>query len=123
MTIEPAALVGGWAKGVVGGPDSSLTLSVDVTNTGTRRGSEVVQVYVEQPGDDPTRPIRQLAAFQRVDVEPGATEQADIVVPTRAFRRWGTDGWYVPAGEHRILVGRSSRSLALAGSLDVPVAT
>jgi beta-glucosidase len=112
MTIAPA--------GVDGGLGSSVTVSVDVTNTGERGGSEVVQVYVEQPGDDPARPVRQLAAFQRVEVDAGVTAHADIVVPARAFRRWSADGWIVPAGEHRILVGRSSRSLEPVGTLDLP---
>ena len=120
MTIAPAGLEAGTEAGLDDGPGSSLTVSVDVTNTGSRAGSEVVQVYVEPPGDDPTRPIRHLAAFQRVHVAAGTTEHADIVVPRRAFRRWSNDGWIVPAGEHRILIGRSSRSLEPVGTLDVP---
>jgi beta-glucosidase len=115
MTIAPA--------GLDGGADSSLTVRVDVTNTGERAGSEVVQVYVEPPDDDPMRPIRQLAAFDRVHVAARATERLDIIVPARAFRRWSNDGWIVPAGEYRILIGRSSRSLDLVGTLDVPEVT
>lgn len=111
MTIVPAGFAGGAA--------SPVTVSVDVTNTGTRAGSEVVQIYVEPAGADPARPVRQLAAFQRVHVEPGATVRADIVVPPRAFRRWSGDRWVNPVGDHRIHVGRSSRALQPVGSLTI----
>ena len=112
FTIEPA--------GVAGGPDSSITISVDVTNTGERPGTDVVQVYVEHDHDNPARPIRQLAAFRKVALDSGATERVDIDVPARAFSRWTADGWAVPPGDHRVLVGRSSRSLVVAGGPDVP---
>jgi beta-glucosidase len=115
FTIEPA--------GVAGAPESSVTVSVDVTNTGARAGTEVVQVYVEPDHNDPARPIRQLAAFRKVRLEAGSTERVDIEVPARAFSRWTDDGWVVPPGEHKVLVGRSSRSLVAVGGLDVPGST
>ena len=58
---------------VEGRIEDGVTVSVDVTNTGDRAGSEVVQVYVEPPPGDPARPLRHLAAFRRVDLAPGAS--------------------------------------------------
>ena len=76
-------------------------------------------MYVEPPGDDAARPLRHLAAFQRVRFEAGETEQVDIEVLPRSFRRWSDGAWIMPPGEHRVLVGRSSRSIAAAGVVTV----
>ncbi len=70
---------------VEGGIDDGVTVSVDVTNTGDRAGSEVVQIYVEPPAGDPARPLRHLAAFRRVDVEAGASAAVRIELGRRAF--------------------------------------
>jgi beta-glucosidase len=87
-----------------------------VTNTGHRRGSEVVQVYVGPPPGDPARPLRHLAGFGRVDLEPGASAVVEIELDRRAFTVW--DGqWTVPPGDYEILVGRSSRDLTTAGTI------
>lgn len=108
FTVEPV--------GLGGAPQDAVTVSVDVSNTGTRAGSEVVQVYVEPVVDDPARPVRTLAGFRRVQLEPGDAERVDIEVPPRAFSLWTDAGWTTPADDFNVLVGRSSRSLALAGT-------
>lgn len=105
--IGPAALTGA--------PGDGVTVSVDVSNTGSRAGSEVVQVYVAHDHTDPTRPMRTLAGFRKVRLEPGVTERVDIEVSPRAFSVWTRDGWSIPAGDHMVLVGRSSRALVPAG--------
>ncbi len=111
FTIEPV--------GVSGDPSAAVAVAADVTNTGRRAGSEVVQVYVEPPDDDAARPLRHLAAFRRVRLEPGETERVDIEVPPRSFRRWIDGAWITPPGAYRVLVGRSSRSIAAAGAVAV----
>ena len=112
FTIEPA--------GLAGDPNEGVTVSVDVTNTGARAGSEVVQVYVESTDDDPARPVRVLAGFSKVRLEPGVTQHVDITVPARAFSAWTASGWTVPAAERRVLVGHSSRALTDAGTVPTP---
>jgi beta-glucosidase len=89
---------------------------VEVTNTGARRGREVVQVYVEPPAGDPARPVRHLAGFERVELDAGASTTVEVVLPPRAFAVWD-GGWTVPAGDYDVLVGRSSRDLARAGTV------
>ncbi len=55
---------------VAGGIEHGVTVDVDVTNTGERAGSEVVQIYVEPPSGDPARPLRHLAGFGRIELGP-----------------------------------------------------
>ena len=64
---------GSGAEGLAEGlnENEELPVTVTVRNTGGRRGREVVQVYLEAPDDDPSRPLRTLAAFATVDVDPG----------------------------------------------------
>ena len=67
--------------------DGSITVTVPVTNTGTRAGDEVVQLYLDEPlGSDP-RPLRTLRAFRRVAVPPGATVNVTLPVPPDAADR------------------------------------
>jgi beta-glucosidase len=97
--------------------DGSVTVTVTVRNTGYRHGREVVQAYHEPPGSDPADPPRTLAAFTAVTAAPGESVTARLIVPRRAFAHWSErDGgtWILPAGEHVIRIGRSSRDLPLA---------
>ncbi|HEX3750167.1 MAG TPA: glycoside hydrolase family 3 C-terminal domain-containing protein [Streptosporangiaceae bacterium] len=94
-----------------------LELTVMTRNTGTRPGRDVVQVYVAPPpGGDPGRPVRTLAGFASVTAEPGATVEARIAVPGRAFERWdeAAGGWVGPPGEYMVSAGHSSRDLPLS---------
>lgn len=113
FTLAPA--------GVSGSPAAGAAISIDVTNDGTWSGTEVVQVYVEAPSaGDPTRPLRMLAGFAKVDLGPGESERVTVELPTRAFSRWvDGSGWVVEPGDHRVLVGRSSRDLAIAHTFTV----
>ncbi len=111
----------------------SVDVGVTVTNIGARRGSEVVQVYVEPISPRLTRPLRELVGFAKVSLDSGASETLSIEIGPRGFayydigdvewdalshggpvpaeaghERRGTPGWYVDPGEYRIVVGRSS---------------
>jgi len=95
----------------VGGDGASV--SVDVTNTGGRHGSEVVQVYVRLVGTDVGRPDRELKGFDKVTLDPGETTTVTIALDERAFAHWDTERgqWHAPAGTYEILVGSSSRAI------------
>lgn len=90
-----------------------VTVEVMVTNTGRRRGSEVVQVYVEAPDGPVARPPRQLAGFAKVTLDPAETTTATVRVPARALAFWDPleSAWQVAEGTHTLWVGRSSRDL------------
>jgi beta-glucosidase len=102
---------------VEGAVDAGATVAVEVANTGERAGSEVVQVYVEPIDGDALRPLRQLAGFRRVRLDPGGTETVEIDLPQRRFEVWRDGGWHAAAASFRIWVGRSSRDLVEAGTI------
>jgi beta-glucosidase len=91
--------------------------AVRIRNSGERRGSEVVQVYVGS--EHPARPARELKAFQRIDLDAGAEGEVTFMLGERAFSGWDTDAgrFGVIPGTHEIAVGRSSRDLRLYESL------
>ncbi|GAA3838896.1 glycoside hydrolase family 3 protein [Amycolatopsis tucumanensis] len=80
---------------------------LDVTNTGQRRGREVVQVYVRAPGEVDVR----LAGFAGVRLEPGETAGVVVALGERVWQRWCGGGWVVPPGGHEVLVGRSAEEI------------
>jgi beta-glucosidase len=107
---------------VVRGRDRSVAVSADVTNTGTRAGSEVVQVYVGTPVSA-NEPPWQLEAFRKVRLAPGQTGRVSFVLGPRAFAQWDSTaaGWTVNAGIYRIGVGDASDRLPLAATV-IPTA-
>ena len=91
------------------GTDEAVDVSVVVTNTGTRAGDEVVQVYLHDPVARVARPVRQLVGFARVHLEPGSS--AELVFDVHADRTAYTDASLdriVEAGEVQFLVGTSA---------------
>ncbi len=99
-----------------------VMVSVPVTNTGSRRGSEVVQCYVGPPRPARlTRPPKELKAFAKVALDPGEEATVTLELDERAFAYWdpgdprvadATAGWRVDAGEYTLHVGRSSADIA-----------
>ncbi len=91
-----------------------MRLSLNVRNTGTRPGKEVVQVYIRPPDG-----VLELKAFAPVWVEPGATQHVELALDQRAFRHWTDHGWHVSPGQYEVLVGRSSVDLPLAALISI----
>jgi beta-glucosidase len=104
-------------------PDGNgrLAVSLDVTNTGTRAGADVVQVYVSAPASA-GEPPKQLKGFAKVQIGAGQTRHVTITLQDRAFSVWSTSGnkWTPVPGAHTVLVGDSSRNLPLKGTVTVP---
>jgi beta-glucosidase len=98
-------------------------VTLDVTNTGTRAGEDVVQLYARFPRSKVERPQKQLRAFQRVAIPPGETRTVRLDVPARDLAYWDVKrkGWTVEPGPVELLVGRSSRDadLTLRATVDV----
>ncbi|SEG85154.1 beta-glucosidase [Nonomuraea solani] len=86
------------------------TVSVAVTNTGTRPGREVVQVYAGPRG--------RLAGFDVVEAEPGQTIIITVFLPERAFQVW-EDGWRTVEGEHTVRAGSSFADLPLSAMVKI----
>jgi beta-glucosidase len=116
------------------------TVRVTVANAGSRTGSEVVQLYVEPVAPAVVRPPKELKAFAKVHLEPGASTTVELVLDDRAFAHWQPDlteyarirdrqsattgfsmgappndppaGWRVEPGDYRLHIGRSSADIA-----------
>ncbi|MCL1801818.1 MAG: glycoside hydrolase family 3 C-terminal domain-containing protein, partial [Promicromonosporaceae bacterium] len=92
--------------------DAACEVSVTVTNTGARAGSEVVQVYLSDRTGALPRPRRELAGFAKVVLGPGESRQVTVPIPAAAFAVWVTDGenrgWQVPSGAFELEVARNS---------------
>ena len=99
----------------------TLTVSVDVTNTGSMAGKEVVQLYVSDVESTVIRPVKELKGFDKVDLQPGETKTVTFTLGKRAYAYWNTliHDWHVESGEFRILVGKSSRDIQLEETVTV----
>ena len=120
----------------------TVTVVVPVTNSGARRGAEVIQVYVGALAPAVVRPPKELKAFAKVWLEPGETVAVTLTLDPRAFAYWdpgntykgalaptavgffGTTpdadpGWRVDPGAYRISIGRSSSDIAHSTDMEV----
>ncbi|MFG2653351.1 glycoside hydrolase family 3 C-terminal domain-containing protein [Streptomyces sp. NPDC048436] len=93
-----------------------FAVEVQLRNTGTRPGREVVQVYLARSDSAVERPVRRLAGYTAVRAEPGECVTASVGVAARMLSHWDTDegGWRSEPGDWRVLVGRSAADLPLA---------
>jgi len=75
--------------------NSALTVSADITNTGTRAGEETVQLYVRLEGTSTAQPVRALKGFQRVKLAAGETQRVSFRVGPEGFALWDDHNKYV----------------------------
>lgn len=99
-------------------PGVVVPISVTLTNTGTRPGKNVVQVYAEKPGSAVDRPVRWLVASAPAWAEPGETVTAVLDVPTRLLAYWDK-GWIYEPGEYILRIGTSVTELPLTAKVDL----
>jgi beta-glucosidase len=94
------------------GVGGSVTVEVDVRNSGTRAGDEVVQLYVRDQTASVTRPIKQLKGFERVTLAAGETKTVRLALGPEAFSLWNLDmEEVVEPGLFDIMVGPDSETL------------
>ncbi len=100
------------------GPDDTLQVSVDVTNTGQRAGQEVVQVYVRDVKSRLQRPDKELKAFAKVSLEPGERKTVTLSLGRDALAYYDdlARAWVAEAGAFEALVGASSRDIRASAS-------
>lgn len=92
--------------------EGEVAFSIDVTNTGERSGSEVVQVYVRDKIATQVRPLQELKAFQRVTLSPGETATLTFTLPVDMFNFTRRDGKrIVEPGEFELQIGASSADI------------
>jgi beta-glucosidase len=101
--------------------DGSVTVSVDVTNTGTRAGDEVVQLYVRHDGSAVERPKQDLRGYSRVELAPGETKTVTMRLDAKSLAYWnaGEHRWVVEGEPIRLRVGASSAEIRLEKAIRV----
>jgi beta-xylosidase len=97
-----------------------LRLSLTVTNTGDRRGTEVVQLYAADTATGVTLPAQQLIGFARVDLEPGASKTVAFTVPMSLLAYTGLSGDLVmEPGAVEVSAGSSSMNIRSSATFTV----
>lgn len=99
----------------------TLTVSVDITNTGKRAGKEIVQLYVADRTGSADRPVRELKNFAKVSLEPGETETVRMELNKRSFAWYNVKlhDWYAASGTYEIQIGKSSREIVLCDTVEL----
>jgi len=110
LAVTPATISG----------DQNLTVTFDVTNTGTHAGAEIAEVYVGQPNSRIPRPIKELKGFAKVLLNPGETKNVSVTLDRRAFSYYDVKihDWTADAGEFNVIVGSSSVKAELTGKVN-----
>ncbi|WGW14172.1 glycoside hydrolase family 3 C-terminal domain-containing protein [Saxibacter everestensis] len=102
-------------------PGGIVEVAATVTNTGTRAGKQVVQVYAERPESTVDRPVRWLVGFAPVWAEASRSARVTIQVPARAFAYWD-NGWQYEPGGYTLRVGTSAVELPHTLSVELNTA-
>jgi len=98
----------------------TIMAKVNVKNTGTKAGSEVVQLYVKDLLATVSRPVIELKGFQKVELQPGESKSVTIEVPVKQLQFLNEKmEWVVEKGTYRIMVGNSSKNLPLKQNIEV----
>lgn len=90
-----------------------IRIRCQITNTGSFTGKEVLQLYVEDVVATLDKPLRELKAFQKIELEPGETKTVQFRLPVQTLASYDPSfhEWAVEPGEYRFYIGQSSRQL------------
>ena len=101
--------------------DGTVTVSVDVTNTGSRAGDEVVQLYVKHLRSKVVRPGEELKGFERVTIQPNETKTVELPLKASTLAWWDEKlpGFRVEAEPISVMVGNSSTGVQLTTKVRV----
>jgi beta-glucosidase len=103
------------------GSDGTITVSVDVTNTGSRAGDEVVQLYVKHLKSKVERPIEELKGFQRVTLKPHETKTVQIPLKASTLAFWNEkqNQFKVEPEPVKLMIGSSAKDIKLVTTVNV----
>jgi beta-glucosidase len=101
--------------------DGAVTVSVNVRNTGTRSGDEVVQMYIAHTDSKVERPIKELRGFKRVTLRPGETATVSLPLKASTLAYWDESrgSFEVEADQLNVMVGSSSADIKLQQVVNV----
>ena len=95
------------------GQDETLTITLPVTNTGSREGSEVIQLYISDLQSSLPRPVKELKGFSKVKLAPGETREVTFTIGKEALSFFddARHEWVAEPGKFEALVGASSTDI------------
>jgi len=101
--------------------DESIVFDIDIENTGTKDGKEVVQLYVSKNDSKVERPAQELKGFQKVFVKSGETGSVKIIVPVKELAYYDVNDkkWTIEPGAYNFRIGNSSRDIKVEISINV----
>ena len=93
-----------------------------LTNTGSRAGAEIAQLYVAKPDATVFRPAKELKGFTKVFLKAGESKTVTIPLDDKTFRYWNvaTDCWEVEGGSYQLLVGANVQDIRLTAEITLP---
>ncbi|ARS52252.1 glycoside hydrolase family 3 C-terminal domain-containing protein [Kushneria konosiri] len=99
----------------------TLTVGVDITNSGDRKASEIVQLYLSDQTQTVPVAAQALRGFDRVTLAPGETSRVELVLTRRDFCWYDAEraDWRMPTGTFEVRIGASSRDIRLTQRLEV----
>lgn len=102
-------------------PERPITVSFDVTNTGSRAGADVAQLYVGDPSAKVERPMKELKGYEKVRLEPGKSQHVTLTLDRRSLAYWddASNNWKVDPGKFVAYVGDSSENTPLSQDFQV----
>lgn len=98
-----------------------LVVSMKLKNTGSVKGKEVVQLYVQDPKSSLQRPEKELKKFAKIELEPGQEEEISFTLDARDFSYYDAHRamWIAESGAFNILIGASSRDIKLTETIQL----
>lgn len=96
-----------------------LQVSLNVTNTGSAAGAEIVELYVENPPADYLRAKKELKGFQKVMLAPGETKRVTMELDERSFSIFDEGRFRMIGGTYRVLIGSSVQDIRLSQTVTV----
>ncbi len=99
--------------------DQQVNVTFDITNTGSRAGADVAELYVGDRHAAVPRPVKELKGFARVNLAPGETKTVTIKLDRRSFSYYDVEKktWKVAPGDFDLFVARSAVDVALTGKV------
>ena len=93
--------------------DDTISFTVNVKNTGTREGQEVVQLYISDKKSSLPRPVKELKGFQKVKLAPGEEKAVTLTIDKKALSFFddAKHEWVAEPGKFEAIIGSSSRDI------------
>ncbi|HEY9362885.1 MAG TPA: beta-glucosidase BglX, partial [Chitinophagaceae bacterium] len=89
-----------------------ITASVNLTNTGTRSGKEIVQLYIRDLVGSITRPVKELKGFQQITLQPGETKKVSFIISVDDLKFYNSDLKYTyEPGNFKVFIGTNSEAV------------